>query len=112
MRSVSDFELQGVQIKDRIDFLERPVLPGFDFLDDFIGDTGYQSRRDFHLVDLFQMLLNLARRKSAPIQRDDVVVKAGETGLVLLDNLRLEAAVTIARHLYRHGAKCPFERLG
>jgi hypothetical protein len=68
MRPITDFELQGIQIKNRIHFLERPILLGFDLVDDFIGDNGNQARETSTWVDLFQMLLNLTSRSPSGLK--------------------------------------------
>src|SRR5215510_5568778 len=99
VRSIANFELQRIQIDKGVDFFQRAVLPGFDFIDDLIGDAGNQRWRDFHLVDLFQVLLDLAGGKAARVQRYDLVVKTGEARLMLLDYLRLKGPVPVPRHL-------------
>lgn len=44
------------------------------------------------------MRLDLAHRHAAGIQREDLVVETRTAGLVLLDNLRIEGAMPVARH--------------
>src|SRR3989442_1619370 len=67
--------------------------------------------RFFHVVDLFQVLLDLAGREPPRIQRNDVRVKAGEACLMLLDDLRLKGPVSIPRHFDGHRPEAPLERL-
>jgi len=57
------------------------------------------------------MRLDLAHRHAARIQRQDLVVEPCPTGLVLGDQLRLEAAVAIARDLEWQLAELALERL-
>lgn len=45
------------------------------------------------------MRLDLAHRHVAGIQRKDLVVEARPAGLVLLDDLRIEGAMPVARYL-------------
>src|SRR5262249_60896749 len=57
-----------------------------------------QIGRDLDAIELVQMRLDLANRKPAGIEADDPVVKALDPGLAFGNNLRLEAAVTVAWH--------------
>ena len=110
--AVPDFELNRIQIHDRIDRFQLPVLPGPDFINHLFGDIRDQSRRHLYVVDLFQVFLDLARRQAPRVQRNDVLIKPGEARLMLLNDLRLEGSVPVPRHLQRHPPKAPLERLG
>jgi hypothetical protein len=44
------------------------------------------------------MILQLAGRQAAGVQRQDLLVEAGQTDLALADQLGIEAAVAIARN--------------
>src|SRR5215475_5986271 len=57
------------------------------------------------------MPLDLARGHPTRVERDDLVVEAVETGLPLLDELRIELPVTVTRDLDRDLALLAFERL-
>ena len=57
------------------------------------------------------MRLDLAHRHAARIQRQDLVVEADPAGLVLGDQLRLEAAKAVARDRDRQCAELALERL-
>ena len=57
------------------------------------------------------MGLNLAHGHATGVQRDDLVVKAAPAGLVLGDELRLEAAVAVSGHLDRQFAEIAYEGL-
>src|SRR6266403_3342209 len=59
---VSYFELDRVQVHDRVDRLELPVLPRLHLIKHFIGYTRDQTRSYFYPIDLFEVLLNLAGR--------------------------------------------------
>ena len=58
-----------------------------------------------------QVALNIAHRHAQCIHRQDLGVESFEPRLVLLDQLRLERAVAIARHLDRHLPGFAFQRL-
>ena len=55
--------------------------------------------------------LNLAHGEPARIERDDLVVEAGEAALVFADQPRLERAVPVARHRERQRAVIGQHRL-
>src|ERR1051326_1143077 len=80
--AVTHFELDGVQIHDGVDRVELPILPRPDFVNYFLRHARDQRRRDFHVVDLFQMLLDLPRCQAARVQRNDVLIEAREARLM------------------------------
>ena len=84
---------QRVQEHDRIERLQRTVLPGLDLFQHRIGHLRYQRRAHFHAVDLPQVPLDLPRGHPPRVHRQDLVVETAETRLVLADDLRLEARV-------------------
>ena len=57
------------------------------------------------------LLASLAHRQAAGVQRDDFVVEARPTGLVLGDELGLEAAMAVAGHLDGQFAEIALEGL-
>lgn len=57
------------------------------------------------------MGLNRAYRHTTSVQRDDLVVEPGPTGLMLGDELRLEAAVTVSGNLDGQFTELALERL-
>jgi hypothetical protein len=57
------------------------------------------------------MSLDFAGGHPTRIERDDLVVEAVEPGLPLLDELRVELPVAVARDLNRDLALFAFERL-
>ena len=59
-------------------------------------------RRDVDGIRFFEERLNLTHRQPAAVERDDLVVEAREASLVFANQLRLERALTIPRHLDRH----------
>jgi hypothetical protein len=96
---IADLDAEGIEEDHRIQRLERPALPRRHFRNHGIGDRADQIRRDVHGIHLFQERLNLADRQAARRQRDDLVVEAREAPLVFPDQLWLERALAIARHL-------------
>ena len=103
--------MDAVQVDDRVDRIQRPGLPRLDLVDDRIGHGRDQAGRDLRAVHLLQVRLDLAHRHAAGVQRQDLVVEAGPAGLVLGNQLRLEAALAVAGHLDRQRAELALERL-
>src|SRR5262245_19792016 len=95
---VADLDPKRVEHHQRVEALERPVLPFPRLLDHRVGHLADQVGTHFDPVDLLQMALDLAHRHAAGVHRHDLVVEPGETPLALLDDLRLEAAVAVTRH--------------
>lgn len=63
-------------------------------------------------IYFLQMALNLPHAQSARVERDDFVVKANPTGLVLDDDLRFKRSLAVAGHVQRQRAKVALEGLG
>src|SRR5713226_372930 len=93
---VPHFHHQRVEVHDRIEFFQRPVLPLLDFLEDGIGDVGDQRGRHLHAVDFFQVALDLACGHPPCVHRNDLVVEPRPARLPLRDDLRLEGALAVA----------------
>ena len=110
-RFVANLHPQRIEEHDRIHRLERPALPRGHFGDDPIGHRADQIGRDLHGVHLREEALNLAHGHPARIERQDLVVEAGEAPLVLGDQPRLEGALAIARHVERERAVVGQDRL-
>ena len=78
-------------------------MPRRHFRDDSVGDGADQIGRDLDRIGLCQEGLNLADGQPAGVERDDLVVKAGEARLVFANQLRLERPLAIARDLIATG---------
>src|SRR6266436_8937324 len=99
---MSNLHVQRIQIQNRIQCLQRPVLPSFHLLDDCVGHFRNQRRAHFHSVDLLQVPLDLPRAHPSRIHRYDFVVESRKSTLVLADDLRLERRVPVSRNLHHH----------
>src|SRR5712692_7098104 len=95
---VADLDPQRIEENHRIDRIERPALPFPNFLENRIGDPADQIGGNLDPVELLQVRLDLANRQTPGIEADDPIVETVEPGLPLGDNLRLEAAVAVARY--------------
>ena len=81
--ALADLQHQRVEEDDRVDVLQRPLLPLADVVHDRVGDAADQVAADLDAVDLGQVRLDVARRQPARVEREDLVVEALETPLAL-----------------------------
>ena len=96
---VADLDPQRVEEDHGISAASSgPILPFPHLVQDGIGDPADQVGRDVDGIEL-ACSLDLPHRHAAGIQGDDLVVEAIQAGLTLGHDLRLEAAVAIARHI-------------
>src|SRR5439155_4828363 len=100
--ALTDLEDERVEEDDRVDVVERPLLPLAHVLHDRVGDPADQVAADADAVDLGQVRLDVARRQAARVEREDLVVEPLEAPLPLPDDLRLEAALAIPRRFDPH----------
>ena len=94
---VADLHDQRVEVDDRVDALQRPVLPRLRVGEHRVGDLRDQIRRDLGAVDLREVPLDLADRQTAGVEADHTIVEPDPPGLTLLDDLRLKRALAIPR---------------
>ena len=94
---VADLHDQRVEVNDRVDALQRPVLPRLRVAEHRVGDLRDQIRRDLGAVDLREVSLDLADRQTAGVQADHAIVEPDPPGLTLPDDLRLKRALAIPR---------------
>jgi hypothetical protein len=97
---IADLDPQGVQENDRVDGIERPVLPRANLVEDGVGDPADEIGRDVDAIKLGQAALDLAHRQAAGVQAQDLAVEPVEPGLAFGDKLRLEGSRPVARDRY------------
>ena len=90
---VAHLHIQRVEIHDRVQRLQRPILPRLDLVGDGVGYVRDQGGAHLHPVYLFQMPLNFPCRHAPCVHRHNLVVESVEPRLVLLQQLRLKARV-------------------
>src|SRR5262249_27269236 len=83
--------------RERIDWIERAVLPVPNLVEDPVGDPADEGGRNVRSVEFGQVALDLPHRHAAGVEAQNLVVKAVEPCLALGDQLRLEAADPVAR---------------
>jgi len=110
-RSSPDLHPDRVEEHQRIGRIERTGLPGGDLLQHSVGDGRYQVRGDVDAIKLAQMAGDLARAHAARVHRDDLVVETGEAALIFGDQLRVEPALPVTRHINVDLARVGHHRL-
>ncbi len=109
--SLTDLQHQRIQEDDRVDVVERALLPLAHVVHHRVGDAADQVAANLHPVDLGQVRLDVARRQPARVQGEDLVVEPLETPLPLPDDLRLERALAVAGRIDPHRAVLGRKRL-
>ncbi len=109
--AVADLQDHAVQEHHRVDVLERPALPSASVVHDRIGDPANQVTSHFDAVDLGQVRFDIPGRKAPGVEGEDLLVEPLKTPLTLLDDLRLEATITIPRGVDLHRPVLGHQRL-
>ena len=91
--------VDGVHEDKRVHGLQRPVLPGVDLRHDLFGNFAHQLRGNFHIVETLDLLCNIPLAHAAGVQRQDLVLHAFGVAVVLADDFRLIAALTVSGNL-------------
>jgi hypothetical protein len=99
---VPDLHHDGVDEDRRIDLIERPAAPGLHLLDHLVGDPRDRLLAHRRAVDLGEVRADLPGGQALGIQRQHDLIDPGQPPLPLLDDLRLERAMPVARHLDRY----------
>src|SRR5574343_567125 len=107
-----DLDPQGVEEDHRVHRLQGTRLPGGDLGHHGLGHAADELGRDLGAIGFEQKALDLAHRHAARVQGDDVLVETREAPLVFGNQQRLEAAVTVTRHLDAQRASACEHRLG
>ncbi len=92
-------DVQRVDEHRGIHPLQRAGVPRGHLLDHPVGDPGDGVLGHLGAVDVGEMGADLPGGQPTGIQRQDHLIDIGETTLTLLDNLRLEGARPIPRHV-------------
>jgi hypothetical protein len=109
--ALADLEDERVEEDDRVDVVERPLLPLPDVLHHRVGDSRDEVAADLDAVELGQVRLDVAGRHPARVEGEDLVVEALEAPLPLAHKLRLEAALAVTRRPHLDRAVLGRERL-
>ena len=98
---VADLDPDRVEENERVDRIERPLLPGGHFVEHRIGHRADQVGRDVDAIQFVQMSDDLPGAHAARVHRHDLVIEPGKAALILGDQLRIEARLAITRHVDR-----------
>lgn len=110
-RTVADLQHDRVDHHHRVDTVERPLPPGVQLLGDLVGRAGDQVAGDVHVVDLREMSLDLTRRQTLRIQRQDRLVETLHPAGVLGHDGRTEGAGPVPGNVDLHRADVSQDRL-
>ncbi|MNE31938.1 hypothetical protein D3C80_1255290 [compost metagenome] len=103
--SVTHFDVNAVQIEDRVQRVQRSGLPQLDLVTHRVGNGRDQAGRDLCAVHFLQVRLDFSDTQTARVERNDLVIEACPAGLMLGDQLRLEGGLTVARDVERQFAE-------
>ena len=91
--------MDGVHEYNRIDRLQRALLPFSCNGKDFICNTAYCRIRDLYAVDIADMLLNIRSCHALGIHGQDLFLNVlADAGLVLFQKLRLKFSLSVSRN--------------
>ena len=94
---VPDRIMYGVDIQDRIDLVQRPILPFFDLGHKLVCHVGDEAFRGLKTINIHQGIEDLPGGHSFGIHRDDLLVDPGDILLAFFDDLGLEGGVSVLR---------------
>ncbi len=92
----------GVDAKNGVKGIQRPVLPFSDLIGDHVGDGRYQCGRNLHPVDFRQVRVNVPRGHPAGVKRQDHVIDLADAPLPFHHDLRLEFSLPVPGHRDPH----------
>ncbi len=108
---LADLDHQTVEIRDRVDPLQRPGSPCLDVLEDRVGDAADRVPADLHAIEILQMAFDVTNAHPAGIEANDLLVQARQPPLVLADKLGLERAGPVSRVVDLDLAELGLDRL-
>ncbi len=108
---LADLDPDGIEVDDRVELLQRPVLPLQDGVGHGVGDRRDRARRQLHADRRGQMMFDLADGHAARVEADDHVVQSVQTALALADQPRGERARPIPGNVDGERADLGLDRL-
>ena len=99
---ITDRIMYGIDVKNRIHFIKRPVLPFFYLRQEFISYVRNKALRSLKAVYVHQGIRDLPGGHAFGIHRDDLLVDIRNIFLTLLYDLGIKCRVTILRNVNRH----------
>src|SRR5690554_1139816 len=108
---LSHLHRERVEPDDRVEGLQRAVLPGYDLFEHRGGHVRDERGRDLGVIEFLKMPLDLTGGHATRIEGDDLVIERRQSPLVLTYDLRLKATFPVAWHLDLDLSVFPFEAL-
>jgi hypothetical protein len=109
---LADADHHRVEVDDRIHGVQRPGPPRLNVLEHDVGDPRDRVAPDLGAVQLGEVGADVADGHAARVEREDLVVQAGQARLALGQDLRRKAAVAVAGRLDLDGPEIGLHRLG
>lgn len=89
----------GVHEDEGIYAFQGTVLPGVDLWHDLLGNFAHQFRGDFHIVQALDLLGNIVLAHAAGVQGKNFVLHTLGIAVILTDDFRFIAALTVSGNL-------------
>ena len=109
--AIADLHYQGVDVKNGVKGIQRPVLPFCDLVGHHVGHRRYQRGRNLHPVDLRQVRVDVPRGHPAGVKRQDHLIDLADAPLPFHHDLRLECRLPVTGHRDPHRPRRRGERL-
>src|SRR5690606_6044111 len=97
MPAIADLHDQRVEVDHRVERLERPLLPGQDLVADLLDDVRDRLVRQVRADRRSQVVLDIADRHPAGVERDDHLVQLRQPPAASRDQPWRERPVPIPR---------------
>ena len=94
-----DLVMDGIHEDEGVDTFQRPILPSIDLRHDLLGNFADQFRRDFHIIQSFDLLGNIPLAHAAGVQRQNFVFHTLGIAVIRADDFRLEVPLAIPGNL-------------
>ena len=94
--------VNAVYEQERVEWLQRPVLPFMDFIQDAVRDMGDLLMGDGKAIDILNSSGNIPLAHATSVHGQDFSFKGSDIPLMFLNDLRFKGAFPIARNLDGH----------
>lgn len=92
---VPDGVVDRVDVENRIDVIEKPVLPVLNLGQDLIRYVRYETLRGFKPIDIYECVENLAGGHPLGIHGDNFLVNVRDVFLPLFDNFGIKCGLAV-----------------
>src|SRR5690625_2170496 len=109
--AVLDFHDQRIKVNDGIEDLQRPGLPGQDFIENLVRDFADGLMTEFRADGTGQVMLDVSDGHATRIEADDHVIQPTKPSLAFGNQRRDERPVTVPRNVQGDAAGFGMNRL-